>query len=76
MTFVLVELRRQKGGSGPAPFPHPDHVILNLNTGTLQIKGPTTKEEKVVWDRLITDKKNWELEVVEIKKMLGLHMVQ
>jgi hypothetical protein len=66
-----LELRRQKGIAGPAPFPHPDHVILDMKTGTVQIKGPLTKEEKVEWDCLVDRKKGWELEVAEIKKMLA-----
>ena len=66
-----LELRRQKGVSGPDPLPHPDRVILDFNTGTVQIKGPLTKEEKVEWDRLVETQKGWELEVAEIKKMLA-----
>lgn len=66
-----LELRRQKGISGPDPLPHPDHIILDFDTGTVRIKGPLTKEEKVKWNRLVRDKKNWELEVAAIKKMLA-----
>ncbi len=66
-----LELRRQKGTSGPDPVPHPDHVILDFDNGTVRIKGPLTKEEKLEWDRLIRTMKGWELEVAEIKKMLA-----
>jgi hypothetical protein len=66
-----LELWRQKGISGPPPIPHPDHVILDFDTGTVRIKGPLTKEEKVVWDRLVIRKRGWGLEVAEIKKMLA-----
>jgi hypothetical protein len=66
-----LELRRQKGISGPDPLPHPDHVILDFDTGTVRIKGPMTKKEKVEWDRLVRTMKGWELKVAEIKKMLA-----
>ncbi len=66
-----LELRRQKGISGPDPLPHPDHVILDFDTGTVRIKGPMTKKEKVEWDRLVRTVKGWELKVAEIKKMLA-----
>lgn len=66
-----LELRRQKGVSGLAPFPHPDHLILDVRTGTVRIKGPLTEEDKVEWDRLVETQKGWELEVAEIKKMLA-----
>ena len=66
-----LELRRQIGISGSAPLPHPDHVILDFDSGTVRIKGPLTKEEKVEWNRLVERKKGWKLKVAEIKKMLA-----
>jgi hypothetical protein len=36
--------------TGPEPLPHPDDLIIDLNTGQVIIKGPMTKEEKAVWD--------------------------
>lgn len=45
--------RREKfGETGPEPVPHPDDIIVNLETGGVQFRGPMTKEEKVVWDLL------------------------
>lgn len=40
------------GIARPEPIPHPDHVIVDMRRGTVQFKGPMTKEEKdelVVW---------------------------
>jgi Family of unknown function (DUF5681) len=47
------ELARRKvlGIKGPAPLPHPDHVVLDLAKGVVHIKGPATAEEKVAWAR-------------------------
>jgi hypothetical protein len=36
--------------TGPEPLPHPDDLIIDLNTGRVIIKGPMTKEEKAAWD--------------------------
>lgn len=30
----------------PPPLPHPDHIKIDMNTGTVQITGPMTKEEQ------------------------------
>ena len=34
------------------PLLHPDDIVIDMNTGQVIVKGPMTKEEKVVWDRL------------------------
>lgn len=36
----------------PEPLPHPDHIVLDMMTGTAVIRGPSTKEEKKLWDLL------------------------
>ena len=33
------------------PLPHPDHMIIDMNRGTIVICGPKTREEKVHFDR-------------------------
>ncbi|MCQ0970159.1 DUF5681 domain-containing protein [Paracoccus sp. TK19116] len=35
----------------PDPIPHPDHVLLDMTTGTARIAGPATKEEKALYER-------------------------
>jgi hypothetical protein len=47
-----LERRATLGVSGPEPIPHPDHVIIDMNTGRVQIRGPLTKEDKVKWDHM------------------------
>ncbi len=46
-----LERRKKCGETGPEPIPHPDDIVLNMNTGQIEVKGPMTKEEKVKWDR-------------------------
>lgn len=46
-----LERRRRHGITGlPEPLPHPDHVILDMKTGTARIAGPSTKEEKRMYE--------------------------
>lgn len=43
--------RREKLGiAGPDPLPHPDHVVIDMRSGKVAIKGPMSKEEKEQWD--------------------------
>jgi Family of unknown function (DUF5681) len=46
-----LERRRQTGETGPELLPHPDDISIDMRTGAVVIKGPTTKEEKAEWDR-------------------------
>jgi hypothetical protein len=48
------ELERCKrlGITAPEPLPHPDDIVIDMRTGQVIFKGPMTKEDKVVWDRL------------------------
>ena len=50
--------RRKRLGITDAPplLPHPDHIELNLQAGTARIVGPSTKEEKVVYDLWVAQK--------------------
>ncbi len=47
-----LERRERLGVSGPEPIPHPDHVIIDMDTGRVKICGPLTKEDKVKWDHM------------------------
>ena len=46
-----LERRRTLGITGPEPLPHPDHIEIDLQTGTVHIRGPATKQEKAAWAR-------------------------
>jgi hypothetical protein len=65
-----LERRRQLGIQAPDPVPHPDHVIIDMQTGSVRITRPMTKEEKAVWDAYVGHKADALGEVVELKKLL------
>lgn len=37
----------------PDPVPHPDHIIIDMFTGSVHITGPMTKDDKRLWDELL-----------------------
>lgn len=53
----------RSGLPDPAPLPHPDDVILDFRQGTVAIRGPLTKEEKVEWDKRIERRSDAQSEV-------------
>jgi len=46
-----IERCERDGRPLPTPLPHPDDVILDFRKGTVNIRGPLTKEEKAEWDK-------------------------
>ena len=44
--------RRDRAGIThlPPPLPHPDHILFDMNRGTVIVRGLKTREEKVVFD--------------------------
>ena len=49
-----LERRRTLGIVLPDPVPHPDHIRIDMRTGTFEILGLLTREEKAdleVWNR-------------------------
>ena len=47
-----LERRAQLGIVAPAPLPHPDNIVIDMNTGLVRITGPITKEDKAIWDHV------------------------
>lgn len=39
----------------PAPLPHPDHMAFDPDRGTIVIRGPKTREEKIHFDRAFAE---------------------
>lgn len=64
------ERRQRLGTTGPEPLPHPDHVIVDIRTGEVAIKGPATPEEKVRWDWMRERKQEYIKEVEELEQLL------
>ena len=65
--------REQHGVTGPEPLPHPDDIVINRNTGQVEIRGPTTKEEKVKWDRLRQRKLDCDEMIAELERLAADH---
>jgi hypothetical protein len=51
----------------PEPLPHPDQIVLNMNEGTVSLKGPLTKEDKALVDRWADQRPEIEEAVAELK---------
>lgn len=67
------ELDRCKRLGIPAPeiIPHPDDIIINMNTGRVEIRGPMTPEDKKVWDELRNRKKDFRKSIAELEGLLA-----
>lgn len=55
MTFIIeykkhwtevLEYRKKHNIAEPDPVPHPDNIILDMNNGTVSVKGPLCEEDK------------------------------
>jgi hypothetical protein len=46
------ERRKKENPSEPDPIPHPDDIVFNSSTGKVELYGPMTKQEQVLWDRI------------------------
>lgn len=64
--------RRERLGitGGEEPLPHPDHVVVNVRTGEVSIKGPATREEKDRYDSLARSKVEFTAELRELEQLL------
>ncbi len=54
----------------PEIIPHSDDIIVDLQTGEVQFKGPRTKEEKIQWDYLRNQKAECLKSIAESEKIL------
>jgi len=64
--------RRKRLGinDAPPPLPHPDHIVIDMQTGSVRMTGPMTKEEKVRWDSLRARKVDNKQEIAELETIL------
>src|SRR4029079_3111873 len=62
-----LDRRAQHGIVAPAPIPHADHVIIDMQIGTVRITGPMTKEEKARWDEFAKRAEESDHEIAELK---------
>ena len=61
------ERRKKLNPSEPDPIPHPDDIVFNSSTGKIELYGPMTKEEQVLWDRI----EEFEAAIAELEGMLA-----
>jgi len=75
MTYKLewekeLDRRKQLGITDlPDPLPHPDHIVIDMNAGTAYVRGPSTKEEKQLWDLVQGRKQMFEEELRDLYAM-------
>jgi hypothetical protein len=62
-----LERRSKHGVDGPEPIPHPDHIKIDMQSGTVRIVGPATKEEKAELDKWLERKVIFEEELEEFR---------
>ena len=48
-----IERARRDGLPEPTPLPHPDDIVIDLRKAEVRYEGPSTKEEKEAWDRML-----------------------
>ena len=71
--------RERTGATGEDPLPHPDHVVIDMQTGDVHVVGPVTPEQKKAWDEMARMKENYLDEVawlrwrIETGRDLDLH---
>jgi hypothetical protein len=65
-----LERRAKLGITGPEPLPHPDDIVINLNTGQVHYTGPRTKEEKAALEQLRARKQQCADRIAELKIVL------
>jgi hypothetical protein len=66
-----LERRKSLGIEAAAPIPHPDDITIDMRTGSVRLKGPMTKEDKVVWDQLRERKQECDRAIGEMTESLG-----
>lgn len=62
--------REATGAAGPEPLPHPDDIIIDMNTGGVIIKGPMTKEDKAKWDLARERRAESDRTIAELEQLL------
>ena len=65
-----LERREKLGIEVPDPIPHPDDIVIDMQTGTVHVNGPMTKEEKVAWDLVRDRRAACEAEIEMLQTML------
>lgn len=59
--------RERTGATGEDPLPHPDHVVIDMQTSDVHIVGPVTPEQKKAWDEMARMKEDYLDEVAWLR---------
>ena len=59
--------RAQLQITGPEPLPHPDDVIIDMNTGNIRIRGPSDEEELARWQYLAERRDDAVADIAELE---------
>jgi hypothetical protein len=63
--------RRQRLGiTAPEPLPHPDDIEIDMTTGSVKLRGPSTKEQHAAWSWLAERRDESETEIAMFRKEL------
>ena len=65
-----IERCKRMGLEPPSPLPHPDDIIIDMQTGGVRLKGPMTKEEQQHWNWLRERKHEFQAELDELQQLL------
>jgi hypothetical protein len=65
-----LQRRTRLGIQAPAPVPHPDDIIIDIQAGAVRVTGPMTKEEKALWDEASEHRAKAFEEVAKLKAIL------
>jgi hypothetical protein len=65
-----LQRRTRLGIQAPAPIPHPDDIVIDVQTGLVRVTGPMTKEEKGIWDHASEHRAKAFEEVAKLKAIL------
>jgi hypothetical protein len=68
-----LERRKQMNIVAPDPIPHPDHICIDFEKGTAEVRGPLTKEEKVLYDNLVELRSHCQAQLEALGEKLDKH---
>lgn len=66
-----LEARERHGRTGPDPLPHPDDIVINMQSGQVEIRGPLTKEEKEKWEHARTFMAEHDELILDLEKLIA-----
>lgn len=66
-----LDRRERQGIDLPPPLPHPDDIIVDFQNKSVHIKGPMSKEEKVIYDQFRARRDGFRLDRQDALKALA-----